>query len=142
MGGSKVTLIRSAVTAAAGGCALFLLLALAAGRAYVRSPHPSDQILIDNLRLHGVRYRALVAEKAERLGLSEAEGVLVEESDREWGPPGEVTRTTKGYVYSTEELRPLVDSLDGFKAGDEAFAYRKIEGNWYLYCYASVDKPE
>ena len=130
------------VAAAVVGCALLPLLALDASSAYVRSPHPSDRLLIDNLRLHGAYYRALVAEKrAERHGADAAGRVWIEESDREWGE-GIVTRTTKGYVYSKEAAGPLVDSLDGFTVEDDVFAYRKIEGNWYLYHHASVDKPE
>ena len=70
------------------------------------------------------------------------ERVLIEESDREWGELGERTWSSKGYAYSTRELHPLVESLDEFKAGENALAYRKVKGNWYLYYRAFVEKPE
>jgi hypothetical protein len=126
------------------GCALFLLLVLvpAGFRIWFQLPHPSDQQLIDNLRLNESYYRELVATESGRQG-SDVEGrVLIEESEREWGEVGERTWATKGYAYSREELHPLVESLDEFRAGEEIAAYKKIEGNWYLYYHASVEKPE
>jgi hypothetical protein len=124
-------------------CALFLLLALVlvGYHFWLQLPHPSDQYLIDNLRLHGAHYRALAAASGSQQ--ADATGrVLIEESEREWVDAGERTWSSKGYAYSTVELQPLVESLDEFKAGEWASAYKKVEGNWYLYYHASVEKPE
>gem|GEM_PF-4352281 len=126
------------------GCALFLLLALVpvGFRLRLQRPHPSDQYLIDNLRLHGAHYRGLVAAEAESQGPDATGRVLIEESEREWGDIGERTWSSKGYAYSTEELHPLVESLDEFEAGEWVSAYKRIEGNWYLYYRSTVEKPE
>lgn len=43
--------------------------------------------------------------------------------------------TDKGYIYTKEAPTPLLPTLDGCHPSGEnlTFAYRHIEGNWYLY---------
>lgn len=43
--------------------------------------------------------------------------------------------SAKGYVFSSEPLSPLVDSLDDVSAPmkDRVPIYRKVADNWYLY---------
>ena len=49
-----------------------------------------------------------------------------------------VSGSTKGYVWSTRSLEPLVSSLDpplpaeGELPGDDYIAYRAIDESWYL----------
>ena len=125
------------------GCVLLLLLLVPAGfKIWIQLPHPTDRYLINNLQLHEAYYYGRVAAEVEGGRTDELGRVLLEESEREWGDVGERTWTSKGYAYSTKELEPLVESLDEFKAGQWAVAYRKVKGNWYLYYHASVEKPE
>jgi hypothetical protein len=46
-----------------------------------------------------------------------------------------VTGSTKGYAYSDDPPQTLVDDLDTYWStdGHSFWAYRRIEGNWYLY---------
>ena len=47
--------------------------------------------------------------------------------------------TSKGYIYSSKEPSPLVESLDNPPMNP---CYKKIDGNWYLYYDSGISKPE
>jgi hypothetical protein len=47
--------------------------------------------------------------------------------------------TSKGYIYSSKEPSPLVESLDNPQMNP---CYKRIDGNWYLYYDSGVSKPE
>ena len=53
-----------------------------------------------------------------------------------------VSGSSKGYVYSEKELKPVLDSLNDAKVKDylerekpqnEITLYRRIKGNWYIF---------
>ena len=53
-----------------------------------------------------------------------------------WGHGSAISSDTdKGYIYAKKAPTPLLPILDGCHPTGEnlTFAYRHIEGNWYLY---------
>jgi hypothetical protein len=42
--------------------------------------------------------------------------------------------SSKGYVYTVQAPKPVVDDLDTASSEDSEEIYRQIEGFWYLYC--------
>lgn len=50
--------------------------------------------------------------------------------------------SSKGFVYSTEELKPLSDNLDNipidlWRSSPNGIVYKNIKDNWYLYYEAN-----
>jgi hypothetical protein len=92
-------------------------------------PRPSSMIGFDEARWN--EYRRLFSQTGVREGIIRHGGRI---SFLYWLTGMVTGGQEKGYVYSTEPLSPLFESLDHIpdvKSGDAV--YRRIAGNWYLY---------
>lgn len=96
-------------------------------------PRPESEIGFSEQRWN--EYRQLFNELGLKHGLARREdipGVLFFDVSA----TGMVTGgDAKGYAYSTEELSPLVNSLDHIDIEVKSLQplYKRIEGDWYLY---------
>jgi hypothetical protein len=116
-----------------------------------RSGPPSDAVLIARWQKNRAAFEELLAmmrkdagsrgeESREKTALAEKLGILSITGDENFGyelcaysSGSALSGTEKGFVYREQTPTPLKERLDSIFSRGDGFAYRRIEGNWYLF---------